>query len=75
MKAIVVTTITSTMDLTTFESTHAVDIADEDGLSEVSTEVLGALIIGALGSTDRAIREKFPMAARRAAKMEAEEGK
>lgn len=64
MKAIVVTTITSTIDLETFDTSHSVDIADEDGLSEVSPDALGALLIGALSSTTRAVRKEFPRAAR-----------
>lgn len=64
MKMIVVTTITSTLDVETMEPTHSVDIEDQDGLSDVSREVLGALILGALHATERGIREQFSRVAR-----------
>jgi CO/xanthine dehydrogenase FAD-binding subunit len=60
MKAQVVTTITSLVDIETFETSHSVDINDQDGLSEVSREVMGALLIGALRSTETAVRRQFP---------------
>lgn len=60
MKAQVVTTITTLVDFDTLETSHSVDISDDDGLSEVSGEMLGALLIGALHSTEKAVRAQFP---------------
>ena len=63
MRMKVVTTITSELvflDDGGFDSSHSVDIDDQDGLSEVSREVLGALITGGLKSTERAVRAELP---------------
>lgn len=59
MKMKVVTTITSILDVNTMETDTQVDISDEDGVSEVSKQVLGSLLIGSLRSTERAVREQF----------------
>jgi hypothetical protein len=74
MRAKVITTITTELDLDTMEPTHAVDVEDCDGLSEMSVDVLGALVIGALGAADRAAREQFPRAGRAAARLDDEDG-
>lgn len=73
MKARIVTTITTLMDLDTLTPEHSVDISDEDGLSEVSRDVLGALLIGALRATEKAVREQFPGADRSASRIDAAE--
>lgn len=57
---IVVTTITSTVDVDTMVPDHSVDINDVDGLSEVSRDVLGAVVLGGIHATDRAVRKEFP---------------
>lgn len=72
MKAIVITTITSTMDIETLETKHSVAIEDQDGLAEVSSDILGALLIGAMSATTRAVEKQFPRAARIRAKQDEE---
>lgn len=62
MQAVIVTTITTHLDLDSMESRHVMEIDDQDGLSEVSSDVLGALLLGALGASRRAVREQFPRA-------------
>lgn len=64
MRAKVVTTITTELDLDSLTSEHSVDINDCDGLSEISRDVLGAVLIGGLHATRAAVREQFPRAAR-----------
>lgn len=63
---IVVTTITSTLDPDTMVTSHSVDIEDQDGISDVHPDVLGAVLIGAMRSTERALAEQFPGAGRSA---------
>lgn len=60
MKAIVTTTITSTFDVGTMEASHSVEIEDLDGLSEISLDVLGSVVMGALNSAKKGMAEKFP---------------
>ncbi|HSV38714.1 MAG TPA: hypothetical protein VLI04_08140 [Nocardioidaceae bacterium] len=72
MRAKVVTTITSELDLDSMEQSHSVDIDDCDGLSEVSRDVLGALVIGALQATERTARSTFPGAGRAADRLDGE---
>ena len=60
MKVIVVTTITSIIDLDTMDSEHRMEINDRDGLSEVSSEVLGAVLMGGLNSCKQAVAERWP---------------
>lgn len=64
MKMIVVTTITSMLDVETMHAEHSVEVDDQDGMSAVSSDVLGAVLIGALRSTTRGIEKNFPRAAR-----------
>jgi len=64
MKMIVVTTIKSTLDVDTMKTEHEVDINDQDGISQVSSDVLGAVLIGAMRSATRGIEDKFPRSAR-----------
>ena len=63
MRAKIVTTITTELDLDTLEPTHAVHVDDVDGLSEISSDIVGGLLLGALGATGNAVREKYPHAA------------
>lgn len=58
----VVTTITTIWDVDDMTSEHSVEVTDEDGVSEVSRDVLGTLLISALRSTHQAIIEQFPRA-------------
>lgn len=55
MKAIVVTTITSSIDIDTFETTHEVDVATEDPLPRV---VVLAAATGGCRSALRALRNE-----------------
>lgn len=73
MRAKVVTTITTELDLDTMVPTHSVDINDCDALSEVAGDVLGALLIGAMQSTERSLRSRFPGAGRAAARLDEED--
>lgn len=58
----VVTTITTLWDVDEMKTEHSVEISDEDGVSEVSSDVLGTLLISALRSSRQAILDKFPRA-------------
>lgn len=59
MKMKVVTTVTTLLDIDTMQQEVSVDISDEDGLSEVSKQVLGATLIGSMRSVERGLREQF----------------
>lgn len=59
MKMIVVTTITSTLDVESMTTAHDVEVEDQDNLSGVSTQILGSLILGGLNATENSLREKF----------------
>jgi len=59
MKMKVVTTITTLLDVDTMEQEVSVSISDEDGLSEVSGQVLGATLIGSMRSVERGLRQRF----------------
>jgi ubiquinone biosynthesis protein UbiJ len=76
MKMVVVTTITSTLDINDMSTSHTVDINDEDGLSEVSGDVLGTVVVSGLRATMTAVREKYPRAGQAADRAdESEESK
>lgn len=60
MRAKVITTITTEVDLDTFKPEHHVDIQDCDALSAVSPDVLGAVLLGAMKATTHSLREQFP---------------
>ena len=60
MKARIVTTITTLIDLEDFSKEVSVDILDEDGIAEVSMEVLFATVYRSLGSAQASIKSKFP---------------
>ncbi len=62
LKATIITIVTTVVDLETMQSEHSVKIDDVDGLSEVSREIVGAVLIGAMKSTERGLREQFPQA-------------
>lgn len=55
----VVTTVTTLLDIDTMQQEVSVDISDEDGLSEVSKQVLGATLIGSMRSVERGLRTQF----------------
>ena len=55
----VVTTITTLLDVDSMQQEVSVDIDDQDGLSEVSSQVLGAVLIGSCRSVERGLREQF----------------
>lgn len=59
MKAKIVTTVTTYLDIDTLQQEVEVDISDEDGLSEVSSQVLGAALIGSMRSVERGLRKQF----------------
>lgn len=63
MRAKIVTTITTLLDLDTFASEHEVHISDEDALSEVSRDLVAAAVISGLRTANNALREQFPMVA------------
>lgn len=71
MRAKVVTTITTELNLDDMQPSHSVDIDDCDGLSDVSREIVGALVLGALQSAERGVREQFPRAGRAAERLDA----
>ncbi len=73
LKATIITTITTTVDLETMKSSHAVDVNDADGLSEISREVVGAVLIGAMQATERTLRQQFPRAGRAAERVDAKD--
>lgn len=66
MKMVVVTTITTTVDVVDKMrvTKHEMDIDDQDGISDVSRDVLGAILLGAFDAGAKSIREQFPGAAR-----------
>lgn len=59
MKMQVVTTITTLLDIDTMQQEVSVDIDDQDGLSEVSGQVLGSVLIGSCRSVERGLRKQF----------------
>lgn len=61
---IVVTTITSVLDIDSMSTEHSVEVDDKDGLSSVSGDMLGAVLMGALGSTTRAVEKAYPRVAK-----------
>lgn len=72
MRMKVVTIITSELILNEedggFSTKHSVDIDDQDGISQFSTDILGAVLLGAMRSTEAGIKESFPRAGRASAK-------
>ena len=59
MRMKVVTTVTTLLDVDSMEQEVSVEIDDQDGLSEVSGQVLGATLIGSMRSVERGLREQF----------------
>lgn len=55
----VVTTVTTLLDVETMQQEVSVSIDDQDGLADVSTQVLGAVLIGSMRSVERSLREQF----------------
>lgn len=74
MRAKVITTITTELDLDTMEPAHSVEINDCDSLSDASADLLGALVIGALQAAEGAARAQFPGAGAAADRLDAEAG-
>lgn len=64
MKAVVVTTITTTLDLDTFDKEVDVEVDDQSGLSEVSEEVLYSVVLAGLNTTQNSIYDRSPRLAR-----------
>jgi hypothetical protein len=60
MKMKVVATITSYFDVDSNTTEHSIEIEDEDGLSEVSYDILGAVVLGGLRASQKAVVKKFP---------------
>lgn len=60
MHATVTTLITTSLDLDSMEPSHHVEIEDVDGLSEVSPDLIGSLIWGALTAARNSIEENYP---------------
>lgn len=73
MRAKIVTTITTELDLETMEPTHAIEVEDCDGLSEIP-DVLGSIVLGALRSAERSVRAQFPRVDGLAERVDAEGG-
>lgn len=73
MRMKVVTTITSLVDINTMTPSHEVHIEDEDGLSEVSGDVLGAIVVGALRAAERAVVQAYPRVGESAERLDAAE--
>lgn len=59
MRAKIVTTVTTLFNVDTMEQEVEVDVSDEDGLSNVSSQVLGSVLIGSMRSVERGLREQF----------------
>lgn len=74
MRAKVITTITTELDLDTMQPAHSVEIDDCDALSDASADLLGALVIGALQAAEAAARAQFPRAGAAADRADAEAG-
>lgn len=55
----IVTTVTTYFDVDTQEQEVSVNISDEDGLSEASSQILGAVLIGSMRSVERGLRSEF----------------
>ena len=60
MRVKVITTITSEVNLDSFETEHSVQIDDVDGISSISSDILYGLILGGLNSTRGAILSEQP---------------
>lgn len=60
MRMKVITTITSEVNVDTFETEHSVDVNDTDGLSQVSSDVLYGLVLGGLTATRNTIFNRNP---------------
>lgn len=61
MKATIITTMTSTIDLDTMETHHNIDINDVDGLTDVSPDVVGAILVSGFRAGERELRKQYPL--------------
>ena len=73
MRAKIVTTITTELDLETMEPTHAIAVEDCDGLSEIP-DVIGSILLGAPRSAERSVRTQYPRVDQLADSADAEGG-
>lgn len=70
---LLVTTITTTVDVDTLKTDIQMDVDDRDGLHQVSRDVLGSVLLVTLNSATEAARESFPRAAERADRLKTAE--
>ena len=60
LKAVVVTTITTTVDLDTFEKDVSVEVDDQSGLVEVSQDLLYATVLAGVHAAEGAVYDASP---------------
>lgn len=74
MKMIVRSIITSTFDVDSGGTGHTIEIEDEDGLADVHRDMLGAVVLGGLRASEKAVLRTFPgVAALPAARRDSDE--